>query len=74
MISIGIHKPYIKKFAFVYLKGLYFKIFALNFVLFGVTIEFWKKQVGLQRNVKGFTKAFGRNAIQFLISVEGYNQ
>jgi len=43
MINIKLHKPYIKKFAFVYLKGLYFKIFALNFVLFGVTIESWKK-------------------------------
>jgi len=43
MINIKLQKPYIKKFAFVYLRGLYFKIFALNFVLFGVTIEFWKK-------------------------------
>jgi len=33
-----------------------------------------KDNDSLQRNVKGFTKAFGRNAIQFLISVEGYNQ
>jgi len=43
MVSVKIRKSWKKKFAFVYLKGLYFKIFALNFVLFGVTIEIWKK-------------------------------
>ena len=61
MINVKICKSWKKKFAFVYLKGLYFKIFALNFVLFGVTIEFWKKQVGLQRHAKGFTKTFVNN-------------
>jgi len=42
MINIKLHKPFVKKFAFVYLKGLYFKIFALNLYLFGITFEVWR--------------------------------
>ena len=43
MFNIKFHKPFIRKLAAVYLKGKYFKIYAINLCLFGMTFEIWKE-------------------------------
>ena len=43
MISIKIHKSFVKNLSTVYLKGKYFSVYAINLYFFAILFEFWKK-------------------------------